>query len=87
MRALRYVVTRAGLALAVVALLAGASIAYALTRSTTEVPSSFVAIEAIYGLTVLDSGDQPLTALEFGDVVQGGDDHASSWYATMATSR
>ena len=34
MRALRYVVTRAGLALAVVALLAGASIAYALTRST-----------------------------------------------------
>ena len=35
MRALRYVVTRAGLALAVVALLAGASIAYALTWSTT----------------------------------------------------
>ena len=36
-----------------------------------------MAIEAIYGLTVLDSGDQPLTALEFGDVVQGGDAHAS----------
>ena len=77
MRILRYIVTRAGLVLVAVAVLAGASIAYAITRSTTELPSSFVAIEATYGLTVLDSGDQPLASLEFGEVVQGENDHAS----------
>ena len=77
MRILRYIATRAGLVLAAVAVLGGASIAYAITRSTTEVPSSFVAVEATFGLTVLHSGDQPLAALEFGEVVQGEDSRTS----------
>ena len=34
-------------------------------------PGSSVAVEATYGLSIVDSGDQPLTAVAFGEVVQG----------------
>ena len=68
---LRFFVTRAGVVLTVVVLLTGASMAYAMIRSTTDLPGSFVAVEAAYGLSIVDSGDQPLTALEFGEVIQG----------------
>ena len=71
MRMLRFFATKAGVALTVVMLLAGASVAYAMVRSTTELPGSFVAVEATYGLSILDAEGQPLTALEFGEVVQG----------------
>ena len=43
---------------------------------STDLPGSFVAVEATFGLTVLDGEDQPLTALELGEVVQGEGTHA-----------
>ena len=67
----RFVTSRLVLAVLVVALLAGASIAYAAIRSTSDLPGSFLAVEATWGLAILDSGDQPLVGLDFGEVVQG----------------
>jgi len=71
MRRARLVATKAGIALIVAVALAGASIAYAVTRFTTELPASFVAIEATYALSILDAEGEPLGGLEFGEVVQG----------------
>ena len=71
MAKLRFLMTRAGMVLAVAMLLTGGSIAYAMIRSTTELSGTFVAVEASYGLAIITGDGQPLTALEFGEVVQG----------------
>ena len=74
---LRFLMTKAGLLVVVALLMAGASIAYAMVRSTTELPGSFVAVEATYGLSILGKDGEPLQALKFGEVVQGERDYES----------
>ena len=58
-------------------ILAASSIAYGLTRATTDLPASFVSVEATYGLTVIDSDGNLLSGLEFGEVVQGAGGRAA----------
>ena len=71
MAILHFLVKRSGVVLVVAILITGGSIAYAMIRSTTELPGTFVAVEASYGLAILTGDGQPLAALEFGEVVQG----------------
>ncbi len=73
----RILATKAGIALIVATALAGASIAYAVTRFTAGLPASFVAIEATYALSILHADGQPLGALAFGEIVQGDRGFAS----------
>ena len=76
-RVLRFLTSRGGLALIVAMALAGGSITYALTRTTSELPGSFVAVEATYGLSIMTGDHKPLLALAFGEVVQGEIVHKS----------
>ena len=76
-RLARMLATRGGAALLIAVVIAGASIAYAAIRSTTSLDASFVAIEATYGLSIIDRTGDAQTSLAFGNIVQGEASRAS----------
>ena len=76
-RLIRVLATRGGVVLLAALVIAGASIAYAAIRATTTLDASFVAIEATYGLSIIDKTGDAQTSLSFGNIVQGEGSRAS----------
>ena len=84
-RLIKVLTTRGGVLLLAAMVIAGASIAYAAIRATVSLDASFVAIEATYGLSIINKTGDALTALEFGSIVQGEASRASFGVRTTAT--
>ena len=76
-RLIKVMATRGGVVVLAAMVIAGASIAYAATRATATLDTSFVAVEATYGLSIINRTGDALTSLEIGSIVQGEASRAS----------
>ena len=71
------ILTPGMLVIAMAIAVAGISAAYAMLRTTSEVPAQLVAVEATYQLGIYDTDLIPLSLLDFREVVAGNPTHAS----------